>query len=141
MSAPVVTRFAPSPTGYLHIGGARTALFNWLYAKANGGKMLLRIEDTDQARSSSESEQAILDSLRWLGLMMMLNPFACPLDRCVVITWAIWLAKPCSTQWGSTYSTSACIRGAIARVISPRASELVNSRSAMAWTNAAFSVV
>ncbi len=68
MSAPVITRFAPSPTGYLHIGGARTALFNWLYAKANGGKMLLRIEDTDRARSSDEAVNALLDGLSWLGL-------------------------------------------------------------------------
>ncbi len=65
---PVVTRFAPSPTGALHIGGARTALFNWLYARGRGGKFLLRIEDTDRARSTAENTQAILDGLRWLGL-------------------------------------------------------------------------
>ncbi|MEJ6398716.1 glutamate--tRNA ligase [Yoonia sp. 208BN28-4] len=65
---PVVTRFAPSPTGALHIGGARTALFNWLYARGRGGKFLLRIEDTDRARSSDENTQAILDGLTWLGL-------------------------------------------------------------------------
>jgi glutamyl-tRNA synthetase len=64
----VVTRFAPSPTGYLHIGGARTALFNGLYAKRHGGKMLLRIEDTDRERSTDAAIQAILDGLRWLGL-------------------------------------------------------------------------
>jgi len=64
----VVTRFAPSPTGYLHIGGARTALFNWLYARANGGKMLLRIEDTDRERSTPEAIQAIKDGLSWLEL-------------------------------------------------------------------------
>jgi glutamyl-tRNA synthetase len=64
----VVTRFAPSPTGALHIGGARTALFNWLYARGQGGKFLLRIEDTDKARSSDENKQAILDGLTWLGL-------------------------------------------------------------------------
>lgn len=68
MTSPVVTRFAPSPTGFLHIGGARTALFNWIYAKANGGKMLLRIEDTDRARSTTEAIDAILDGLTWLGL-------------------------------------------------------------------------
>lgn len=68
MSLPVVTRFAPSPTGYLHIGGARTALFNWAYAKAKGGKMLLRIEDTDRERSMPEAVQAILDGMTWLGL-------------------------------------------------------------------------
>ncbi|MCL7998274.1 glutamate--tRNA ligase [Brucella sp. 21LCYQ03] len=68
MSKPVVTRFAPSPTGYLHIGGARTALFNWLYAKHTGGKMLLRIEDTDRERSSEAATAAILDGLTWLGL-------------------------------------------------------------------------
>ncbi|HLG85764.1 MAG TPA: glutamate--tRNA ligase [Alphaproteobacteria bacterium] len=64
----VVTRFAPSPTGYLHIGGARTALFNWLFARHHGGKFLLRIEDTDRARSTPEATQAIFDGLSWLGL-------------------------------------------------------------------------
>jgi glutamyl-tRNA synthetase len=64
----IVTRFAPSPTGYLHIGGARTALFNWLYARATGGKFLLRIEDTDRKRSTDAATQAIFDGLRWLGL-------------------------------------------------------------------------
>ncbi|MCL6251932.1 glutamate--tRNA ligase [Altererythrobacter sp. KTW20L] len=64
----VVTRFAPSPTGYLHIGGARTALFNWLYARHNGGKYLLRIEDTDRARSTEPAIAAIFDGLDWLGL-------------------------------------------------------------------------
>jgi glutamyl-tRNA synthetase len=64
----VVTRFAPSPTGYLHIGGARTALFNWLYARHFGGKFLLRIEDTDRARSTQGAIDAILDGMRWMGL-------------------------------------------------------------------------
>ena len=64
----VITRFAPSPTGYLHIGGARTALFNWLYAKANSGKFLLRIEDTDRERSTPEATSALLKGLEWLGL-------------------------------------------------------------------------
>lgn len=64
----IVTRFAPSPTGFLHIGGARTALFNWLYARRNGGKMLLRIEDTDRERSTQAAIDAILDGLKWLGL-------------------------------------------------------------------------
>src|SRR6266542_6841268 len=64
----VVTRFAPSPTGFLHIGGARTALFNWLYARHHGGKYLLRIEDTDRARSTPAAVEAILDGLSWLGL-------------------------------------------------------------------------
>jgi glutamyl-tRNA synthetase len=64
----VVTRFAPSPTGFLHIGGARTALFNWLFARHHGGKFLLRIEDTDKARSTTEAIDAILDGMRWLGL-------------------------------------------------------------------------
>ena len=64
----VVTRFAPSPTGFLHIGGARTALFNWLYAKRFGGKFLLRIEDTDRERSTEAAVEAILDGLKWLGL-------------------------------------------------------------------------
>jgi glutamyl-tRNA synthetase len=67
-TTPIVTRFAPSPTGFLHIGGARTALFNWLYARGRGGKMLLRIEDTDRARSTPEAIEAIFDGLKWLGL-------------------------------------------------------------------------
>jgi glutamyl-tRNA synthetase len=68
MADTVVTRFAPSPTGFLHIGGARTALFNWLYAAGRGGKMLLRIEDTDRERSTTAAIDAILDGLKWLGL-------------------------------------------------------------------------
>jgi glutamyl-tRNA synthetase len=68
MTASVVTRFAPSPTGMLHIGSARTALFNWAYARHAGGQMLLRIEDTDRARSTEEAVQAILDGLSWLGI-------------------------------------------------------------------------
>ena len=68
MSETVVTRFAPSPTGFLHIGGARTALFNWLFARRHGGTMLLRIEDTDRERSTEAAIQAILDGLRWLDL-------------------------------------------------------------------------
>src|SRR5881394_483864 len=66
--ARVVTRFAPSPTGYLHVGGARTALFNWLLARHTGGSFVLRIEDTDVERSSTEMVDGILDGLRWLGL-------------------------------------------------------------------------
>ncbi len=65
---PVVVRFAPSPTGYLHIGGARTALFNWLYARHHGGRFLLRVEDTDRERSTPESVETILDGMRWLGM-------------------------------------------------------------------------
>jgi glutamyl-tRNA synthetase len=68
MTDSIVTRFAPSPTGFLHIGGARTALFNWLYARKHGGKMLLRIEDTDRQRSTTEAISAILDGLKWLEL-------------------------------------------------------------------------
>jgi glutamyl-tRNA synthetase len=68
MSNAVVTRFAPSPTGFLHIGGARTALFNWLYSRRQGGKMLLRIEDTDRERATDAAIAAILDGLEWLGL-------------------------------------------------------------------------
>ena len=68
MCSQVVTRFAPSPTGYLHIGGARTALFNWLFAKANGGKMLLRIEDTDRERSTDAAIDAIIAGMDWMGL-------------------------------------------------------------------------
>ena len=68
MTKPVVTRFAPSPTGYLHIGGARTALFNWLYARHTGGKFLLRIEDTDRERSTQAATDALIESLKWLGV-------------------------------------------------------------------------
>ena len=68
MTQPIVTRFAPSPTGFLHIGGARTALFNWLFARGHGGRFLLRIEDTDRARSTPEATAAILRGLDWLGL-------------------------------------------------------------------------
>jgi glutamyl/glutaminyl-tRNA synthetase len=68
MSQTVVTRFAPSPTGYLHIGSARTALFCWAYARHHGGKFLLRVEDTDRERSTDDAVQAIYDGLTWLGL-------------------------------------------------------------------------
>jgi len=68
MTAKIRTRFAPSPTGYLHIGGARTALFSWLFARHNGGEFVLRIEDTDQQRSTDESTKAILDAMSWMGL-------------------------------------------------------------------------
>src|SRR5512143_1125551 len=68
MTEPVVTRFAPSPTGFLHIGGGRTALFNWLYARRHGGKMLLRIEDTDRERSTAAAIAAIIEGLTWLEL-------------------------------------------------------------------------
>src|SRR5262245_40552420 len=69
MSSSVRVRFAPSPTGYLHVGGARTALFNWLYARHTGGKFILRIEDTDIARNTQAAIKVILDGLRWLGLV------------------------------------------------------------------------
>ena len=72
---PVRTRFAPSPTGYLHIGGARTALFSWAYARRHGGTFILRVEDTDVARSTPEAVQAILDGMRWLGLEHDEGPF------------------------------------------------------------------
>ncbi|MBN1103503.1 MAG: glutamate--tRNA ligase [Deltaproteobacteria bacterium] len=71
----IVTRFPPSPTGYLHIGGARTALFNWLYTRQRGGKFILRIEDTDTVRSTEEATQAIIESLQWLGLDWDEGPF------------------------------------------------------------------
>ena len=69
------TRFAPSPTGYLHIGGARTALFSWAYARKLGGTFILRIEDTDLERSTQESEQVILDGMAWLNLDYDEGPF------------------------------------------------------------------
>eukprot|EP01037_Dinobryon_pediforme_P041286 gene41286-50950_t len=68
MTDQVVTRFAPSPTGFLHIGGARTALFNWLFARRHGGKMLLRIEDTDRERSTQAAIDEIIAGMKWLGL-------------------------------------------------------------------------
>ncbi|MCY3770274.1 MAG: glutamate--tRNA ligase [Gammaproteobacteria bacterium] len=71
----VITRFPPSPTGYLHIGGARTALFNWLYAHKTGGDMVLRIEDTDRARSTQQAVGVILDAMKWLGLTWKKGPF------------------------------------------------------------------
>ncbi|MFB0912792.1 MAG: glutamate--tRNA ligase, partial [Glaciecola sp.] len=71
----VVTRFAPSPTGYLHVGGARTALYSWLYAKSQGGEFVLRIEDTDLERSTDEAKQAILDGMDWLGLHYDKGPY------------------------------------------------------------------
>jgi len=71
----VVTRFAPSPTGYLHVGGARTALYSWLYAKSQGGEFVLRIEDTDIERSTEEAKQAILDGMQWLGLSWDKGPY------------------------------------------------------------------
>ena len=69
------TRFAPSPTGFLHLGSARTALFNWAYARHHGGVFLLRIEDTDRERSTAESEAAVLEGMRWLGLDWDEGPF------------------------------------------------------------------
>ena len=75
MGEDVVVRFAPSPTGYLHIGGARTAIFNWLFAKKKGGKLILRIEDTDVERSSEDSIQGIIDSLKWLGVTWDEGPY------------------------------------------------------------------
>ncbi|MDP1969457.1 MAG: glutamate--tRNA ligase family protein, partial [Methylobacter sp.] len=71
----IKTRFAPSPTGYLHVGGARTALFSWLYARKHGGKFILRIEDTDLERSTQESVDAILEGMTWLGLEYDEGPF------------------------------------------------------------------
>jgi len=71
----VVTRFAPSPTGYLHVGGARTALYSWLYAKSQGGEFVLRIEDTDLERSTDQAKQAILDGMQWLGLSHDKGPY------------------------------------------------------------------
>ena len=84
----VITRFPPSPTGYLHIGGARTALFNWLYARKTGGEMVLRIEDTDRERSTQQAIDVILDAMKWLGLTWNQGPFyqTCRFDRYAQIT-------------------------------------------------------
>ncbi|MDH3839271.1 MAG: glutamate--tRNA ligase family protein, partial [Desulfobacteraceae bacterium] len=75
MKQDVIVRFAPSPTGYLHIGGARTAIFNWLFAQKTGGKLILRIEDTDAQRSTEESIQGIVDGLKWLGITWDEGPY------------------------------------------------------------------
>src|ERR1700694_5139739 len=75
MESIIRTRFAPSPTGYLHLGGARTALFNWAYARRHGGTFVLRVEDTDLERSTQQSEQAIFDAMQWLGLDYDEGPF------------------------------------------------------------------
>jgi glutamyl-tRNA synthetase len=75
MEEQVVVRFAPSPTGYLHIGGARTAIFNWLYAKKTGGKLVLRIEDTDVERSTEDSIKGIIEGLTWLGVSWDQGPY------------------------------------------------------------------
>ncbi|MFM7708750.1 MAG: glutamate--tRNA ligase, partial [Gammaproteobacteria bacterium] len=71
----IVTRFAPSPTGMLHIGGVRTALFSWLYARRHGGKFILRVEDTDRERSTDEAVRVILEGMQWLGLAADEGPF------------------------------------------------------------------
>ncbi len=71
----IVTRFAPSPTGMLHIGGVRTALFSWLYARRYGGRFILRVEDTDRERSTDEAVRVILEGMRWLGLNEDEGPF------------------------------------------------------------------
>ena len=75
-------RFAPSPTGFLHIGGARTALFNWLYARHTGGTFILRVEDTDAARNTQATVNVILDGLRWLGLDWDVQPSCALTDHC-----------------------------------------------------------
>ncbi|MBW2491839.1 MAG: glutamate--tRNA ligase, partial [Deltaproteobacteria bacterium] len=75
MKQDVIVRFAPSPTGYLHIGGARTAIFNWLFAQKTGGKLILRIEDTDAERSTEESIKGIVDGLKWLGITWDEGPY------------------------------------------------------------------
>ena len=75
MEAQVRVRFAPSPTGYLHVGGVRTALFNWLFARHHNGKFVLRIEDTDASRSTDESIEEILESMKWLNLDFDEGPF------------------------------------------------------------------
>ena len=71
----VVTRFAPSPTGLLHVGGVRTALFSWLYARRMGGKFILRVEDTDRERSTEEAVRVILEGMEWLGLKADEGPY------------------------------------------------------------------
>ncbi len=75
MAEKIRVRFAPSPTGFLHVGGARTALFNWLYARHNKGSFILRIEDTDKSRSTEEYIEAIVSSMKWLGLDWDEGPF------------------------------------------------------------------
>jgi len=81
MTSPRV-RFAPSPTGYLHVGGARTALFNWLFARHTGGTLVLRIEDTDRERSTEEHTRVILDGLSWLGITWVCSS----VERCLSVS-------------------------------------------------------
>ena len=98
---PVRVRFAPSPTGYLHIGGARTALFNWLFARKHAGAFILRIEDTDQTRYVPDTEQDIMDSLRWLGLTWDegpdvggdYGPYRQSERSALYVEWANWLVE------------------------------------------------
>src|SRR5690348_18345156 len=95
MPAPRV-RFAPSPTGYLHIGGARTALFNWLFARRHGGVFVLRIEDTDRERSSTEMVDGILEGMRWLGLDWNEGPIIGGAYRSEERR----VGKECRSRWG-----------------------------------------
>lgn len=85
----VKTRFAPSPTGYLHVGGARTALYSWLYAKNQGGEFVLRIEDTDLERNSQEAVDAILEGMEWLGLEWDEGPYYQTQRLIVTTKWLI----------------------------------------------------
>ena len=89
MKETVRVRFAPSPTGYLHIGGARTAIYNWLYARHNRGAFVLRIEDTDRTRSTDEYIEAIIDGLKWLGIDWDEGPYR-QTDRLDIYKSNIW---------------------------------------------------
>jgi glutamyl-tRNA synthetase len=113
MAATVRTRFAPSPTGYLHIGGARTALFSWAFARRHGGQFILRIEDTDVARSTPEAVQAILDGMNWLDLKWDEGPFyqMQRMDRYKeVIQARCWPPAPPTTATCRRKSSTRCAR-------------------------------
>ena len=102
----VRTRFAPSPTGYLHIGGVRTALFNWLFARQHGGQFILRIDDTDQQRNVEEALQPILDGLRWLGIDWDEGPEVGGPYRAVlsVAAAAIAIRRPSRSCWPAAHA-------------------------------------
>jgi len=111
------TRFAPSPTGYLHIGGARTALFSWLHARKHGGKFVLRIEDTDLQRSTAESVNAILEGMTWLGMEYDEGPFY-QTDRFIVATAARSGWRPCvSNRWLARKNRATTVIAATSRLI------------------------
>ena len=118
----VVTRFAPSPTGLLHIGGVRTALFSWLYARHHGGKFILRVEDTDRERSTEEAVKVILDGMAWLGLNADEGPYyqTQRYDRYREVLAQMRAAGRPTTAIAARRSSRRCARAQIARKEKPR---------------------